>query len=100
MKKIVIKAKEYPCRITMGAMLRFKRETGHDVSEMKSTDIADMICFMWCCCASACNADGVEFGMSLDDFADSIEGEELQKFSAGLMEEGGEQKKTRNARRK
>ena len=29
--KIIIGGKEYPCRVTMGALLRFKRETGHDV---------------------------------------------------------------------
>lgn len=36
MKKIEIKidGKEYPCRQTMGAMLRFKQETGKEVTEI------------------------------------------------------------------
>lgn len=31
MKKIKIKGQEYPCRVTMGAMVRFKRESGKDI---------------------------------------------------------------------
>lgn len=76
-------------------MLRFKEETGREVSDMKPTDISDLICFMWCCCASACNADHVEFDMDLHSFADSLEGNELQEFASGLIgTDGGEQKKS------
>lgn len=73
MKRIQINGKEYPVRMTMGALLRFKRETGKDVSEVKSTDVADMVILMWCCVASACKADGVDFSLSLDEFADSLD---------------------------
>ena len=31
---ISIDGKEYPCRPTMGAMLRFKEQTGKDISEI------------------------------------------------------------------
>ena len=34
MKKIQVYGKEYPMRMTMGAMRRFKQETGMEVSEM------------------------------------------------------------------
>lgn len=73
MKRIVINEKEYPARITMGAMLRFRRETGREVTAMGYDDTSDLITFLWCCVASACNADKVEFGYSLMDFADSID---------------------------
>ena len=93
-KKIKVNGKEYPCRILMGAMLRFKRETGRDVSEMSSTDTADLITFLWCCVTSSCNADGVEFGLSLEDFADGLDAESFNCFYAEQAEEASEQKKS------
>lgn len=39
MKKTKIKVgdKEFPCRVTMGAMVRFKNESGKDVSKLEKT---------------------------------------------------------------
>ena len=96
MKRIQINGKEYPVRMTMGALLRFKRETGKDVSEVKPTDVADMVILMWCCVASACKADGVDFSLSLEEFADSLDPENLNLLKG--EEDGGSgedaQKKT------
>jgi hypothetical protein len=97
MEKIVIRSMEYPCRVTMGAMIRFKRETGRDVSKIESGDVADMICFMWCCVTSACKADKVEFGMNLEEFADSFDVNEMQEFVTELISSGSVQKKTQDA---
>ena len=91
--KVKVNGKEYPCRVRMGAMLRFKRETGRDVSEMSSTETSDLIVFLWCCVASACNAEGVEFGLSLEDFADGLDEESFNVFFAEQTEEASEQKK-------
>ena len=52
MKQITVYGKEYPMRMTMGAMLRFKRETDRDVSEI-GTDVSLMVIFLFCCVASA-----------------------------------------------
>lgn len=52
-------------------MLRFKMETGKEVSDI-SNDVTDMCTYLFCCIASACKHDGVEFGLSLMDFADSV----------------------------
>lgn len=79
-KHIKINGKEYPCRITMGAMLRFRNETGKDVNSMKDSDITELVIFLWCCIASACAADKVEFGMSLMEFADSIDPDSVTEF--------------------
>lgn len=79
--KISIKTsdgKEYPCRITLGAMRRFKQETGRDAESI--TGSADLAVFVWCCCLSTCSADGVEFGVSLDDFCDRLDMEALSPF--------------------
>lgn len=74
MKEIRIKIdnQEYPCRPTMGAMLRFKKETGREASTLTDTDLEGNITFLWCCIVSACKHDGQEFGLSLLDFADAI----------------------------
>lgn len=60
MKKIEIKidGKEYPCRQTMGAMLRFKQETGKEVTEIGG-NLSDICAYLFCCVASACKKDNV-----------------------------------------
>lgn len=74
MKKVEIemKGRKYPCRATMGALLDFKRETGREATEIGEKSLTDLVVFVWCCIKSACRADGVEFQMSLDEFADGI----------------------------
>lgn len=93
MKKININGKDYPCRVTMGAMLRFRNETGHDAGKMASDDVADLVTFIWCCVASACKADNVDFGLSLMDFADLVEPSMLNDFYKE-MEASDAEKKT------
>jgi hypothetical protein len=96
MKKVLYKGRELPCRVTMGAMVRFKRESGRDVSTIQNGDISDLILFFWCCIKSACNADGVAFDEPFEMFADSLDSEVLQGFVESLTAQGGdaEQKKT------
>lgn len=77
---VTVNGKKFPCKIRMGAMLRFKRATGRDISEMSATDTSDLITFLWCCVASACNAEKVEFGLSLEDFADGLDYDNLTGF--------------------
>ena len=92
MKKIevTINGKVYPCRQTMGAMLRFKQETGQEVTEIGSS-LSDLCVFLWCCVSSACKADGVEFGMSVMDFADSISTECMMGWADTLNQGGGDE---------
>ena len=93
MTKIEINGKQYPCRVTMGAMLRFKRETGKDASQMDSTDMAELVTLLWCCIVSASKADGVEFGMELMDFADRLDPETLTDFYKSMQNETGDPEK-------
>lgn len=95
MKKITIKGQNYPCRITMGALRRFKKETGRDVSGIKENDLSDIATLLWCCVVSACNADGVPFSMNIDDFADCIEPGEMVGFAESLT--ANTEKKTAKA---
>ena len=78
--EIMINGKAYPCRQTMGAMLRFKKETGKEVTELGNS-LSDMCAYLFFCVASACKHDGVKFDMSLMDFADSLTPEDLNKWT-------------------
>ena len=92
MKRITVYGKEYPMRMTMGAMLRFKRETDRDVSEI-GTDVGLMVIFLFCCVASACNADGVAFDLDVDKFADGLGMDMLNEFAETMREDVDESKK-------
>lgn len=70
--EINIDGKRYPCRMTMGALLRFKRETGKELTSITADSGSDSIVLMWCCAVSACKHDDIEFGYTLEDFADAV----------------------------
>jgi len=91
MKKITvtIDGKEYPCRATMGAMLRFKRETGKEVTEIDGTSLTDLCAYLYCCIASASKHDGVEFSVPLLDFADGVTPADLAAWAEAIGQEAG-----------
>lgn len=72
----------------MGAMLRFKRETGKEVTEIKG-EVSDLCTYLWCCVASASKHDGIDFDLSLMDFADSIAPEEVTAWANAINAESG-----------
>lgn len=78
---IEIGGKKYPCRVTMGAMVRFKHESGKDVSKMDSKDMSELTLFIYCCVKSACNADGVPLDLDFETFADSLTPESVEAFN-------------------
>lgn len=79
----------FPCRQTMGAFLRFKRETGREATEM-TNDLTDLLTFLYCCTASAAAADGMEFNFTLEEFADRISPDELSQWTAAMQTEAAE----------
>lgn len=86
---ITINGKSYPCRPTMGAMLRFKSETGHEVTEMDG-GFTEACTYLWCCLVSACRRDHIDFDMSLMDFADAISPEDMGAWSEALQADADE----------
>lgn len=86
---VYINGKEYPCRPTMGAMLRFKKETGKEVTEMQNGSFSDVCAYLYCCVASACAADKVPFKMSLMDFADNLSPEAMNEWANAVQAEAG-----------
>ena len=99
MKKTKIKVgdKEFPCRVTMGAMVRFKNESGKDVSKLEKTNISELVLFVYCCVKSACNADKVEFDYDFESFADLMEPDAANSFYEDM---GGEEKKRPTKRKR
>lgn len=97
--KVEINGTSYPCRMTMGAMLRFKRQTGKEVTEVTMDSLSDLAVLLWCCVASACNADKVEFKLGLEDFCDSLSEAQMLTMTEVLQGDGepagsAEQKKS------
>lgn len=88
--EIEINGEKYPCRLTMGAMLRFKEETGKEVPEMDQNSLTEACTLMYFCAVSACKADKRDFDMSLMDFADAVQAGDLEAWSARIQEAGPE----------
>ena len=84
----------------MGAMLRFKNETGREVTDIDG-GFSDLCTYLWCCVVSACNKDNMNFDMSLMDFADSINPEDMTAWSQVVMSEESESagKKTKGQKK-
>ncbi|MBQ8793434.1 MAG: hypothetical protein IJZ63_01655 [Clostridia bacterium] len=75
----------YPCRPTMGAALRFKKETGKEIMEINGGSLTDVCTYLYCCVVSACAADKVDFNMSLMEFADALNPEDMQAWTAQMQ---------------
>lgn len=84
LKEITIQGTTYPCHLTMGAMLRFKRESGKDVSQLEGGDVADLLLFVYCCTRSACNATGQPFDLNFETFCDLLTPEDFTAFNLAM----------------
>jgi hypothetical protein len=82
--EVVVNGVAYPCHPTMGAMLRFKKETGKEITEIKSDSLTDLCTYLYCCVASASSASGKAFGMSLMEFADALSPEDMQAWAQSM----------------
>lgn len=80
MLDIKIGKKTFPCRVTMGAMRRFKDLTGREATSLTNADLSYLVTFIYCCVASACNADKTTFDLSIEDFADNLDMDTLDWF--------------------
>ncbi len=81
--QIEYKGRTLPCRITMGALLRFKEQAGHELPVDKQNievPLEDNLMFLYCCVQSACNADKVEFKDSFLDFVDNTDPGQLAEW--------------------
>lgn len=82
-------------------MLRFKRETGREITEIDPGSFSDLCTYLWCCVSSACKREGVEFGMSLMDFADRLDPEDMSGWAETITrqtEQGKDEPKQKKSR--
>ena len=82
--EITINGTAYPCSPTMGAMLRFKQETGREITEIDPTSFTDLCTYLWCCVASAAKREGKAFDLSLMEFADSLTPEDMAEWNTAI----------------
>lgn len=85
-----------PCRLTMGAMLLYRQNTGEDVSQLADADVEKMLWLMWCCTKSACRADGVEFQMDFELFCDSLTPADVQRWNELLGQQNNEEEEKKS----
>ena len=88
--EITINGEAYPCSPTMGAMLRFKQETGREITQIDASSFTDLCTYLWCCVSAASNREGRQFNMSLIDFADSITPEDMAEWNQAIASESTE----------
>ena len=81
---ININGEAYPCSPTMGAMLRFKEETGKEITEIDPTSFTDLCTYLWCCVVSGAKREGKQFDMSLMDFADSLTPDDMTEWNTAI----------------
>lgn len=93
--KVTVGGKEYPMRLSMGTMLRFKRETGKEITSAES--IEDMIVMIHCCIKSACNHEKVKFDMSVEDLADCLSQDDFAQLVSELLPNKGAETETPQA---
>ena len=76
----------------MGAIRQYKNLEGEDISVM-GNDVAKVSTLLYCCIASASRADGVEFGLTIDEFADRVDLSQITDFANTLAGDGKSKKK-------
>lgn len=84
--EVTINGVTYPCRPTMGAMLRFKKETGKEITEISSKNFSDLCMYLYCCVVSASAADKKDFKMSFLDFADALSVEDMDAWAKQMQQ--------------
>lgn len=91
MKRITIEinGKLYPCTPTMGAMLRFKRETGKEITEIDAGSFSDLCTYLWCCVVSGCKREGSDFDMTLMQFADALTPDDMTRWQEAVAADAG-----------
>lgn len=96
--EIIVNGEAFPCEPTMGAMLRFRQETGKEITDIDPKSLTDLCTYIYCCVVSAAKRHDKKFDMSLMEFADNLSPDDLAQWSAMMAEQkeenpGGKNKK-------
>lgn len=92
--EIVAGGVSYPCAPSMGAMLRFKQETGKEITQIDGGSMSELCTYLYCCVVSACAREKREFPFTLIEFADNVTPEDMavwkDHITSGASEEESE----------
>lgn len=78
--KVTINDKTYPCSPSMGAMLRWEKDTERPIASMDGTNLTDLCLYLYYCVVSACVRENVKFDYDFMTFADNVDQSDLQKW--------------------
>lgn len=84
------RGKKYPARITMGAHLIYREQTGEDFTKAATRGAVggiEVATLMWASVRAACRADGVEFTASFEEFCDHVTPDEASEWYARAEEQ-------------
>lgn len=76
----------------MGAMRRFKKNTGKEINEI-GTDISLMGELLACCIRSACNADNVKLDLNDEAVMDCLSLKQVTEFAESMADATEDSKK-------
>ncbi|MBV5323219.1 hypothetical protein JZU51_00320 [bacterium] len=87
--EIKINGKNYQLRVTLGAQLLFRQDTGKEVSEMSGVE--EFGKYLFYCAKSAAIADGTEFAITQEQFLHAFDQDMLDQWEV-LQQEYVEKK--------
>lgn len=89
MKHININGKRYPFRLTIGAMVAYKRDTGEDFSAFRGDDMEKLGAIIFHAVRSACRTEAVPFPFrEKEEMLDYIDMQEAAALLGGGTNEG------------
>lgn len=83
---IVADGESYPCTPTKGAWLLFRELTGREVSQIRADSLTDLFTYLYCCVKAGCRRQGVDFGHTLEGFADMCDASEVIAWGKALSD--------------
>lgn len=90
-KRIEIDGKLYPCYMTIGAMMAFKKMTGKEVDDMQGLGIEGVATLFFCCVRGACRREKVDFPFKdPGEMADFIRPEDLSTWERSIAGENSQ----------
>jgi hypothetical protein len=99
---VEINGTSYPMRATMGAWRKFEQASGVKVAQVSTDDVTRIPELAYYFIQSGCKAAGMKFELSVDDFLDIVEVEDVQAISEAVAKliGGGQkgQKKSQGAK--
>lgn len=82
---INVKGVSYSCEPTLGGMIRFKKTTGKEVTDLDPTNLEELAVYLWACAASNAVAEGKEFDYDAQSFADHIPVATMNQWVQSIM---------------